>query len=259
MELRNQRVLLTGATGGIGKQIVLHLLNAGASVLLQGRNIKKLDALRTQFNQFNEKVTVVAGDLLKSEDRNAVVIAASEDKVNCLINNAGVNQFSAFESAEISNLINTNVTATMLLTQALLPMLMRNKEKPLIVNIGSTFGAIGFPGYVSYCASKHAIKGFSEALSREYADTSLQVIYVSPRATNTEMNTVAADEVNRALCVKSDSSEWVASEVIKSIANKVPRSQLGWPEKFHVKLNAILPSLVDGVIAKQLPTIKRYI
>jgi short-subunit dehydrogenase len=58
----------------------------------------------------------------------------------------------------------------------------------MVVNVGSTYGSIGYPGYASYCATKFALRGFSEALRRELADTRVGVLYVAPRATRTSMN-----------------------------------------------------------------------
>ncbi|MFQ3194170.1 MAG: short-subunit dehydrogenase [Colwellia sp.] len=106
-------------------------------------------------------------------------------EVNVLINNAGVSQFKLFEQAsesdisDISDIITTNTIAPMQLTQALLPLL-KQYDKAQIINMGSTYGSIGFPGYTAYCASKFALRGFSQTLSRELADSNIRVKYLAP-------------------------------------------------------------------------------
>lgn len=106
-------------------------------------------------------------------------------EVNVLNNNAGVSQFKLFEQAsesdisDISDIITTNTIAPMQLTQALLPLL-KQYDKAQIINMGSTYGSIGFPGYTAYCASKFALRGFSQTLSRELADSNIRVKYLAP-------------------------------------------------------------------------------
>lgn len=259
MILKHRRILLTGATGGIGEEIAAQLLQSGASVLLHGRSSEKLNQLLEKFKYYEGKVEVLSGDLCSAEDRLSLVQTASEIEIDSLINSAGINEFSLFEQVNIDKIIQTNVIATMLLTQALIPQLMGNAKTSLIVNVGSTFGTIGFPGYVAYCASKHAIKGFTEALSREYSDGDIRILYVSPRATLTEMNDSNATKANEDMGVKMDAPRLVARAVVSAILKDQSRSQLGWPEKFQVKVNSLLPFIVDGAIAKQLPTIKYYL
>jgi len=102
-------------------------------------------------------------------------------------------------------MINTNVTATILLTQQVLPFL--NKDCGRILIIGSSFGALGFPGFAAYCASKFALRGFAEALRRELADSKIQVAHLAPRATNTRLNSDAVVELNDVLGNSVDEPE----------------------------------------------------
>ena len=252
------KVLLTGATGGIGAALAVRLYNEGAELLLQGRNQDKLSALARQVGMSGVRVEIVSADLNVAADRHRLVEMARSFGVDTLINNAGVNQFSLFADADIDTIIQTNVTSTLLLTQAMLPVLL-GSDKPKLVNVGSAFGSIGYPGYATYCAAKHAIKGFSEAVKREYADTALQVTYVSPRATATDMNVESANELNNALGVGSDSATFVADTIVQAILNKRSRVQLGFMEKIQTKLNGLFPGMVDQAIRKQLTTIKQYL
>ncbi len=248
-------ILLTGATGGIGSALAITLKDAGASLVIQGRSLTKLMELNGRLGE--ACIGILIGDLSKEEDRKRIANECIALHVNCLINNAGVNNFSPFEQADIDKTMNLNVIGTMSLTQSLITH-FKSLDQASIVNIGSTFGSIGFPGYVTYCASKHAIKGFSDALKRELADTRVKVIYVSPRATSTRMNSEAVEALNQKLGVFMDSPEAVATAVVRSISQERSRHQLGWPERLQSTLNGLLPGIVDSALAKQLPIIKRF-
>lgn len=253
-----KKYLLTGATGGIGGALALSLAMEGCPLLLQGRNRARLLSLQRQLDAAHGiEVDSVVADLTTEEGLCRVRDAATSFGVEGLINNAGVNQFGSFAQADIENLIGLNVLATMKLTQAMLPHL-ESVPAGQVINIGSAFGAIGYPGYVAYCAAKHAIKGFSEALARELSGSSVSVTYVSPRATRTEMNSVGVNSMNNELGVSMDSPERVAKEITAAIKSQVRRHQVGWQEKLQAKLNGLAPGLVDVAIASQLPTIRIY-
>ena len=252
------KILLTGATGGIGQALAKRLNLDGVDLLLQGRDQNKLNALASQLDDSKARIELLVADINDVDDRLRLVYEAERFGADTLINNAGVNQFSLFTQTNIDQIIQTNVSSTLLLTQALLPVLLESIT-PRIVNVGSAFGSIGYPGYVTYCAAKHAIKGFSEALKREYSDSALEVIYISPRATKTSMNVETATELNRVLGAGTDTADVVAEEVLASIRKHRSRRQLGFAEKFQAKLNALLPGLVDQAIARQLVTIKHYL
>lgn len=256
MQLDHAKVLLTGATGGIGECIAGELHQRGARVMLQGRSGERLEALAGSLAD-PVAVRIVEGDITRADDRIEIVKQARDFGVNVLINNAGINEFGCFEDADVPSMIAVNVTATLAVTQAFLPYL-HSRDDAVIVNIGSAFGMIGFPGYVTYCASKHAIKGFSEALRRECADSSVKVLYVAPRATETAMNSRNVAALNERLGTTTDSPGLVAKEVCRSIERNRARVHLGWPEKFQVNLNALLPGLVDRILAGQLPLIRRF-
>jgi short-subunit dehydrogenase len=171
-----------------------------------------------------------------------------------------VNRFGLLEQHDedaIADIIALNVTSTLQLTRRLLPELLR-EEQALIVNLGSTFGSIGYPGFTAYCASKFALRGFSEALRRELADTRVNVLYIAPRAARTAMNEAHVVAMNRELNVAMDDPEVVAAAVVKALRNERRESFLGWPERLFVRLNSVVPRLVDQALRKQLPVIKRF-
>ncbi len=230
----------------------------GAQVLAVCRRSEALADLQRRFPQ---QVHVVAADLCESGGRRVVVEAARTlGAVNVLINAAGINRFAMFEQVseeEVGDLLGLNVTATVQLTRTMLPLL-RTQPRALIVNVGSTYGSIGYPGYAIYSASKFALRGFSQALRRELADSGIHVLYVAPRATRTPMNGSAAMALNAALKTRVDRPEYVARAVIKAVERGINDLYVGWPEKFFVRLNGLLPRVVDRALSKQLPLIQHF-
>ncbi|MNF26577.1 putative oxidoreductase [compost metagenome] len=258
MQLNECRALLTGASGGIGQVLVEQLCAGGATLLLVGRDNTALEALA---RRYPGQIKLVCADLGQRDDRHRVRDAARRfGGLNCVIHAAGVNQFSLLEQQDedaIARLIEVNVTATLQLTHLLLPLL-RQQSKALLVNLGSTFGSIGYPGFSVYCASKFALRGFSEALRRELADSRIKVLYIAPRATRTTMNSDQVVAMNDELKVGMDAPASVAAQIVQAIAREREELYLGWPEKLFVRLNSLLPRLVDQALRKQLPVIKRF-
>ncbi len=258
MRLADCRVLLTGASGGIGLALAEQLCAKGARVLAVSR---QRDALAGLSQSYPQQLSWVGADLRQAQGRQRVVEAArAMGGIDILVNAAGVNRFALLEQVDdgqIEDMLALNVSATLQLTRALLPLL-RQQSHALVVNVGSIYGSIGYPGYAVYCASKFALRGFSEALRRELADTSVNVLYVAPRATRTSMNSQAAMALNAELKVGVDAPEQVATAVLAAIEKDLSELYLGWPEKFFVRLNGMLPGLVDRALHKQLPIIRRF-
>jgi len=257
MRLSETRVVLTGASGGIGLAIATALCASGAQVLAVARHRAPLEGL---LERYPEQLCWVGADLTFLADRRKVLAAAEAiGGINLLINAAGINHFAMLEQLEdsdINGMLALNITAPICLTKLLLPLL-KQAPSAMVVNVGSTYGSIGYPGYATYCASKFALRGFSEALRRELADTRVGVLYVAPRATRTAMNSPAAQALNDALKSNIDDPHTVASAVIQAIANQRRDLYLGWPERFFVRLNSLLPNLVDRGLRKQLPLVRR--
>ncbi|MDN3222495.1 SDR family oxidoreductase [Pseudomonas nunensis] len=258
MRLSEARVILTGASGGIGLAIASALCASGARVLAVARHREVLEPLLARYPQ---QLDWVAADLTVLADRRKVLAAAEAiGGINLLINAAGVNHFAMLEQlddSEINAMLAVNISAPICLTKLLLPLL-KQADSAMVVNVGSTYGSIGYAGYASYCATKFALRGFSEALRRELADTRVGVLYVAPRATRTTMNSPAAQALNDALKANVDDPQTVASAAMHAIAGDRRDLYLGWPERFFVSLNSLLPTLVDKGLRKQLPLIRRF-
>jgi len=261
MNLHGKRVLVTGASGGIGRALVTALLDEGAQVLLSGRHQAALSMVVEQHAE-RERTAVFAADLSKASDRAMLCDFASRWRggVDILVNNAAVNEFSLLTEQSASALeeaVAINLIAPIDLCRRLGARL-KLSEEAYIVNIGSVFGSIGFAANTVYCATKFGLRGFSEALRRELTDTNVRVHYFAPRATRTAFNTDSVNEMNDALGNASDKPEEVARCIVRALKADKLEYVIGWPEKFFARLNALLPRLVDRAVAPKLATIRGF-
>ncbi|HHA18409.1 MAG TPA: SDR family oxidoreductase [Methylophaga sp.] len=257
---QNKTILLTGAGGGIGSAIAKQLSIAGATLVLVGLDLDELEQLNQTISGQHH---ALEADISSNEGRATILQFCLQlnNGIDILVNNAGIGQFSLFQNMDsdhIAAIININLTSTILLTQQLLPILSSRPEG-YIVNVGSIFGSIGYPGSSIYCASKFGIRGFTEALRRELMDSNISVSYFAPRATNTAINNDQVVTMNNELGTKMDSTEDVAKAFVRFVESRGRNFYMGWPEKLFVRINSVLPNIVDKSLLKQLPIIKRYL
>lgn len=257
MQLKHARILLTGATGGLGQAMARQFAAAGASLLLVGRDTEKLAALGAALGSGHASVVA---DLTRPEGICAAACAAREFRINVLINNAGIGQFGLFEQhdwATQQQVITTNLLMPMQLTHALLPWLKAQPEAA-IVNIGSTFGSLPFAGFVSYSTAKAGLRGFSQGLRRELADTAVGVIHLAPRAIDTPLNSPAVQALNRALKNRADSADAVAQQVLAALEARAGERHFGFPERLFAWINGLAPGIIDRGVAGKLSVIKHH-
>lgn len=242
MKISETRVLLTGASGGIGRAMVTALLQAGAQVLGVSRSPQ----------QNATDLRWVRADLGSAEGIERITQVASGWGANGVVHAAGLPGFGALPQlapAQMQAVLQANLLAPMLLTQALLPQLLR-QPKAQIVFVGSALGRIGLPGFSLYSASKAGLHGFAEALRRELAETSVRVQLLAPRSTRTAFNDATARAYNEATGTASDSPQQVAQALLSLIESEAAERYLGWPERLGVRLNGAFPPLLDGSFKK---------
>ena len=262
MQLKGRRVILTGASGGIGRAVALALAARGASVVLSGRDRTRLEHLASEISVLGGRAEVVVADLLAPEGPDQLVRRALEldPLLDIVVNCAGASHFGAFETTPpetLERMWQSNVLAPMRLIQCALPYL-RARRQGLIVNVGSIFGSIGFPCFAGYSTTKFALRGFSEALRRELKGSGIDVLYFAPRYTRTALNTAAVERMAQAVKMNQDSPEHVAAALVCAIERNLRERYLGWPEKFFVRLNSLFPRLVDGALAKQAEQMRPF-
>jgi len=259
MNWANTRLLLTGASGGIGTAFATALHKRGASLLLVDIDYDALEKVATALGPA-ARVELMRADLTDPSGRTTLISRAATWRTNVIINNAGICRFGWLADQtdhDVAATLAINTEAPLALCLGLLPHLMQQPEAH-IVNLGSVFGSIGYPGYAVYSASKFAIRGFTEALRRELVDTSVAVHYLAPRATRTGINNDTVVRMNRALGVAMDTPEMVAEALCRLLDNNEKQRTVGFPEKLFVRLNGLIPGVVDRALRKQLPIIKRH-
>jgi short-subunit dehydrogenase len=252
--------ILTGGGGGIGTAIAQAIAPQCAVLLLVGRDAARLAATAKAVARPGLACRIVLADLTTAEGRDAVAQAASGFDIDLLINNAGTSEFAWFtdqSEASVERILDVNALAPMLLTQRLLPQLQR-RASATIVNVGSIYGYLGYPGCASYSASKFALRGFTEALRRELADGPVRVLYFAPRATRTALNDDAMTALNAELGTAMDTPAKVADELVALLRRPTRERLLGMPEKLFARVNQVLPGLVDNGLRRQLDTIRHF-
>lgn len=243
MKPAQARVLLTGASGGIGQAMARALLREGAAVMGVGRSAVPSSLPEMQW---------VRADLTCDDGIAAVAEVAGAWRPNVVVHAAGVPGFGAFAGvtpAQMESVLQANLLVPMRLTQALLPQLLR-QPRAQIVFVGSALGRIGLPGFAVYGASKAGLHGFAEALRRELADTPVRVQMLGPRSTRTGFNNAAVEAYNRATGTAMDTPETVAAALVALIESEAAERFLGFPERLAVRLNGLLGALLDGSFAK---------
>lgn len=255
MNVANKRILLTGATGGVGYLLAKSLAEKGAVLALVGRNVNKLNALKAEIEQSGGKAVVIEADLSKAGTPQKVANSAQQQlgDIDILINNAGILDFIAFEDqseARIAEVIQTNVTSLIQLTRFVLPI-FQQKNSGHFLFVGSIFGSLGFPHFATYCASKFAVHGFSQSLRRELIDTHIGITYIAPRAIETPMNAANTTAMNKKTGNKMDTPERVVEIIVRGLEQEKQEVFIGQPQSFFAWLNGVAPKIVNMGLKKQ--------
>ncbi len=255
MNLNNKNIVITGGNGGLGSEIAKQLAPYGCQLILVGRDETELNRVVKEIDLGGGKALAVTADLLNPETRDNIGqnIINQIGQVDVLVNAAGLMSFRNFveeDAKKVEQILQLNSIVPMLLTRQFLPAMIERGEGS-IVNVGSTFGSIAFACFASYSASKFALRGFSEALRREVKGTGVSVNYIAPRAIKTPFNTEAVYKMAKVVGMNMDEPKWVAEKIVQSIKKEAKDVYLGFPEKLFVRINAILPRVVDKALAKQ--------
>lgn len=188
--LNGKTAVVTGASSGIGRAIVLRFAKAGAQVALIARRKNRLEELRREIEKGGASALVVRADLAEPAQisRAFRVIRKEWKDPEILVNNAGTGCFGHLVDSKLEEYeatFNLNVRALYLATKEVLPSMIRNREGT-IINISSIAGKIGIAGSVLYCASKFAVMGLSDALLEEVRGHNVRVCVICPGMVHTE-------------------------------------------------------------------------
>jgi short-subunit dehydrogenase len=249
-------VLITGAGSGIGRALSVEAAKLGMVVALCGRRRTALEATGALLDRASQHL-IIPADITNPKDRLRIVQIIGEQwkALDVLVNNAGVVEGGAlekFDDEAITRTFLTNVMAPMALTRDLMPLLVAAKPSR-VVNIGSVFGDIAYPQFCGYSASKFALRGFSNALRREWKQTGIGVTYAAPRATRTDA-AVAFDELIANANMSVDAPAQVARRIWRSVTSGHDSIYAPAPERIYVLIQRIFPQIIDWALSRQAPS-----
>lgn len=194
-ELNDKVVLITGATGGIGGAIARAMKNAGATVVVSGRNIAKLNT------EFDNSYIKIPCDL-SAENAGVDLVMATLEKcgrIDVLINNAGITAdtlLMRMTDAQFDDVINTNLRAAFKTCRAAIMPMMKQKFGR-IINMASIVGTVGGAGQANYAASKGALIAMTKSIAAEVASRGITANAIAPGFIKTPMTDVLPDELKK--------------------------------------------------------------
>ena len=262
------RILLTGASSGIGRELALALARRGATLLLSARREEQLRALVDECVPLGGAADYVAGDVTNPAVRNRLIARAAElfDGLDVLVNNAGVSAHGAFaqsDEATLRQVMELNFFAAAELTRLALPLLAkrtrprgtaatREPSRPAIVNIGSIIGHRGLPLNSEYSASKFALRGWSESIRAELASEGLDVLMVSPGTTETEFfnHLIASRGAMPWAGSQGIPAAAVAEQTVRALERGRREIFPNWRGRLLVLANRLAPGLVDRAVQR---------
>ena len=234
-DLKENNIIVTGATGGIGNSIIKKLYDAGANILATGTKNEKLEELKKKF----QNIQTLKFDISQTDNLENFIEDATKQlggKLDCVVNNAGITQDNLairMSIEEWKKVIDINLTSTFLINKFAIKKMLKNK-KGKIINITSVVGHTGNLGQTNYTASKAAIVAMSKSLAIEYAKKNINVNCISPGFIKTAM---------------TDKIDEKFKEVIIS---KIPSARLGEPEDIANAVIFLVSSQSDYINGETL-------
>jgi short-subunit dehydrogenase len=257
-QLAGKRILITGASQGIGRSLALAAARRNAKVIVTARSADLLQALAEELQAAGASFAIVAGDVTSAEDRQRMLQAAVEHfgGLDILINNAGIGATGHFAEAteeRLRSIFEVNFFGLAEMTRLAIPLL-RQGDQPLLVNISSIVGKRAVPARSEYSASKYAVQGLSEALRGELVRFPIDVLTVCPglTATNFPKNMLE----NKARWPLDHTRAMTADQVAEATMAAMEKGKreilLTWGGWFLVTLNRFFPGFVDLLMARKV-------
>jgi short-subunit dehydrogenase len=257
-DLTCRRILITGASGGIGRCVAEQAALQGACVAVAARSGDKLEDLARGLAARGAEVLTVTGDVTSEADRRRLLDTVVErfGGLDVLINNAGVGAWGHFATsteALLRQVMEVNFFAPAELIRLAIPVLTRGRQ-PAIVNIASMCGRRALPAWTEYSASKYALCGLTEALRGEMARFDIDVLLVLPGITRSDLDRHLLRSEGR---MKIDFSrgqppEAVATRVLQALRKNRTETAVGRDAYWMLLVNRFLPGLVDRLLARRV-------
>lgn len=193
MDMKGKLIFITGATSGIGEACARKFAGMGCNLILNGRNIEKLESLKQELTTLGAEVLLLPFDVRQREAMKQAVdsLQGTWQDIDVLINNAGLvlGMDKEHEGSldEWDVVIDTNIKALLAMTRMIVPGMVERK-KGQIINIGSIAGDAAYAGGSVYCATKAAVKALSDGLRIDLVDTPLRVTNIKPGLVETNFS-----------------------------------------------------------------------
>lgn len=236
--IKDKIAIVTGASSGIGYATALALVKAGAKVAIAARRVQLLEKLQNEITKNNGQCLVIPCDVTKRKDCQSLIDAVIKkwNHVDILINNAGIMPLSFVKNLKIDEweqMVDVNIKGVLFCTAAALPhMLSQNSGH--IVNISSIAGRIVFPAGSVYCATKYAVRAFSEGLRQELSPRNkIRVTTIEPGIVATELTNTITDKSLESFVKSTRTIEALQSE---DIANSI---MFALESPLHMNVNEI--------------------
>ena len=254
--LRDARIVVTGASSGIGRELAVQLCQRGANVFATARRVERLHELQSACSRLPGKLTILHGDLTSDEHRQAIVQQATTEwnALDVLINNAGagaIGRFDVATSDRLRRVMEIDFFAPVELTRTCLPLLERGR-RPAILNIGSVLSHRAVPNKSEYCAAKFAMRGWAESLRVELASKSIEVLMLSPSTTRSEFLDALVDTKanEKGKSLGSMLPERVAHLAISALVRSKREMILSLGGKSLVWAGRLFPRLTDRILGR---------
>jgi len=259
--MKEKIVVITGASSGIGKALAIEFGKLGANIVLAARNKNALVSIVADINSLGGNAICVATDVRDEYQCKNLIDKTIEkyNKIDILINNAGISMRALFEDVDLSvihELMNTNFWGTVYCTKYALPYLISSKGS--LVGVSSIAGYQGLPGRTGYSASKFAMHGFLETIRIENIKNNLHVLIACPGFTASNIRNTALNKDGKQQGEsprdesKMMSPEDVAKNIIKAIKNRKNTLILTMQGKLTVFLKKFFPSLINKLVYKHM-------
>ena len=255
-KLKDKRIIITGASSGIGRELAKQLAAEGCRLVINARRKDRLEELATELAGTGAQCVIVDGDVTESSVRDRMLVAAKEHfgGLDILINNAGVGAMGRFDEASeerLRQVFEVNFFAVAEFMRESLGLLKAGNE-PVIVNLSSVLGHRAVPLKSEYCASKFAIHGLSDAIRAELSRDGVDLLLVSPSTTDSEFFDAAIDDPTKRDWKKGGamSPEVVAKRTLRAIRKRRHEIILTFGGRILVWLDRMIPGIANRIIAK---------
>ncbi len=257
-DLRGKRIIVTGASSGIGRAVAEGAALRGARVALAARSTERLDEIAQHLTQKGAEAIAVTADVTEDEDRRRLVdtVLTRFGGLDVLVNNAGVASFGHFASsseAVLRQVMDLNFFAPAELIRLAIPALAKGQQ-PAIVNVSSMCGRRGLPAWPEYSASKYALCGLTEALRGEMVRFGIDVLLVLPGLTRSELGQhLLRNEGRMKITFEGGMPPpEVAEGILRSLERNRTETALGRDTRWMLRVNRFLPRLVDRLLARRV-------